>query len=107
MTLFGTIGASYHLKPDGSVWVYEWLPDSANIDEWRWREVGPQEAAGAVKVAARRLGSLGVLVPKPDTGSPICPVCHGSGHFTQGEGVIEGIWCNSCYGVGFLLGGAT
>jgi hypothetical protein len=107
MTLFQTLGASYHLRPDGSVWAYEWPPDSGDIDEWRWREVGPQEAAGAVGVAAKRLAPLGALVPKPDTSSPPCSVCHGSGRFTQGEGVIEGVWCTSCFGVGFLLDGAT
>jgi hypothetical protein len=107
MTLFGTIGASYHLRPDGSVWVNEWVPDSPNVDEWRWRKASPQEAIGAIKVAAKRLTRLAQLIPEPTPSTLPCAGCGGTGRLTQAGQGIEGVWCPSCYGVGFPIAGAT
>ena len=104
--LFGTIGASFHLRADGTVWINEWEADSSDPDAYRWREASVQEAAGALKHAAVMLPELLSLVPKRES-SPACPSCGGSGDLTRGDHVVKGVWCDRCCGLGFLLAGAA
>lgn len=93
--LMGTIGVSFHLRADGSVWVYEWEIDAADPDAFKWRQATPQEAAGAIKHGAQRIPELLPLVPEKRSAAQ-CPICGGSGHFTRGEHSIKEMWCEKC-----------
>lgn len=101
LTLFGTIGAPFHLRADGSIWINEWEHDSADPNAYLWREASAQEAAGALKVAATRVPQLLSLVPQQGS-APTCAKCHGSGNLTLGEQTIKGVWCDRCCGLGFV-----
>jgi len=102
MTLFGSIGYSCHLRGDGSVWACEETDPRTAPWTYAWRPAGHRQALGAIKVAARRHPILIALLPQMPDPIPLCLTCHGSGHLTKGEHVFEGVWCQDCYGLGWL-----
>lgn len=106
MTLFGTIGVSFHLRPDGSVWANEWIRGSSP-DEYAWRRATRQEAAGALRVAAKRLPELAPFAPARSPGVLDCSYCGGRGRFTSNGVAVAEVWCPECCGVGFRLPEAT
>ena len=108
MTLLGTIGISFHLRPDGSVWASEWVRDSVDPDEYQWRPATTQEAAGALREAAKRVPALAALVPVRPAGREDCADCHGTGYLTPSSPtIIDGIWCPRCCCAGFVVGEAA
>jgi hypothetical protein len=107
LLLFGTIGSSFHLLPDGSVWINEWDHDSTDPTAFRWRRATVQEEAGAFKVAAERRPIFAQLIPRPVPGTAACESCRGSGQLTRGATIMKGTWCDNCCGIGFLLEGAV
>ena len=107
MMLWGTIGISYHMRPDGSVRANEWVRNSADPAEWVWREVPNQERVGAIKAAVKRIPELATLIPPSPGPEAECQVCRGSGRFSrEGRTVYAGILCDSCFGVGYQVGAA-
>ena len=106
MTLFGTIGISFHLRPDGSVWASEWIRESGP-DEYVWRQATKQEAAGALRVAAKRVRELAPFVPARGPGVPDCSACAGQGRFTSNGVTVAEVWCPECCGIGFRVPEAT
>lgn len=104
MTLFGTIGFSSHLRPDGSVWIHDEVDCTAEPTVWRWRHAATREALGAIKVAAERVPELMDLLPTKPDGTPPCETCQGSGHLTRADGATcPAVLCDSCYGLGWLV----
>jgi len=107
LLLFGTLGHEAWLRVDGTVVLGEdgdWGSQGASSS---YREASAQEAAGAIKVASRRIPDIGSLLPPRREGST-CPTCKGTGHLTRTDGaVFEGIWCESCLGLCYLVEGTT
>jgi len=83
MTLFGTIGMSSHLRPDGSVWTNDTVDWMAEPLQWRGRRAGTREALGCILVATKRVPELRALLPVKPPEAPPCPACAGGGHLTR------------------------
>jgi hypothetical protein len=103
MTLFGTLGLEAVLRPDGSVWFEEDLDWTGPTPRLVWRRATAQEAAGALLRAVPRHPLLGELLPSRTEGTPPCSRCAGNAQMTSAGRVFEGIWCEACYGVGWLI----
>jgi hypothetical protein len=102
MTLGGTIGRSAHMRPDGSIWIYEAV-DWVNSEEYQWRAAERQEGFGWLKVAAKRLPELAELLPVRGQTNPACPRCNGTGDMTREGHQLTGIWCEDCVGLGWIV----
>jgi hypothetical protein len=103
MTLGGTIGRSAHLRPDGSIWIYEVVNWVESPEDFRWRMAERQEAFGWLQLAARRCPELTELMPHRGTDDTACPGCGGSGQLTRGGRAFEGVWCEQCSGLGWIV----
>lgn len=91
LLVYGTIGAIFFLRPDGSVLVQD--PDSEETPavetDSTWKLI-------AMVAAARKFPELAALLPQRPDNVRDCPVCRGTGLYMQ-------VPCSVCRGLGWLV----
>jgi len=94
MTLYGTIGHSATLRPDGSVWINASDQQPGPI-VFRWHEAKYKERLGALVLGSKKFPRLKALLPPRPSTAASCGRCKGSGE-------IQGVQCWECAGLGWV-----
>jgi hypothetical protein len=106
LLLYGTIGSSGYLLPDGRVWM-EFEDERLESDTITSREATPEERIIALVLGARHMPHLRQLLPVRPSSATDCERCGGTGHWfpdaTRGVKDADAwVICPTCMGLGWL-----
>jgi hypothetical protein len=97
MRLFGTIGAEVFLRPDGTTVA---LVEGAAGEPDRWHDDTESEHIAALVIARKRFPELEQLLPRRPERAADCSMC-------AATGLIQGMVCGACSGLGWIVTPAT
>jgi hypothetical protein len=95
ISLMGTIGATWLLRPDGTLW---------DADDDSGRPLRPLQAdlhTMALAAGASRHAWLAAILPPRPLGALNCPACNGVGKLSAGADAEQFVYCSSCHGLGW------